>query len=107
MQRILDEKLAVIYQALSHPKRLELLDLLRDGEHSVCQMMPSLNIRQANLSQHLNLLRSAGLVVSTRRGSSIYYRIKDPRIFEAIDRMRYIIREQLLETRDLLNSITV
>ena len=104
MSDFLYEKHAELCQAVAHPKRLELLDLLRDGERCVCEMAPLLGIRQANLSQHLSILRTAGVVVTRRSGPSVYYRVRDPRIFEAIDTMRSVIREQFLEASELLEA---
>jgi len=74
-----------VFNALAHPSRLEILDLLRDGEACVCHIQAMLNQRQAYVSQHLNVLRQAGLVTSRKDGLRVYYQVSDARLFEVID----------------------
>jgi len=68
-------------KALSHPTRLAILDILRDGEQCVCHMEATLNLRQAYISQQLMILKNAGLVESRRDGLNLYYRVVKPEIF--------------------------
>jgi len=82
---------ADIFYALSHPTRLEILDLLRDGECCVCHIQAMLDQRQAYISQHLNILRQAGLIGSRKDGQRVYYKISDPGIFEILDRGEAIL----------------
>jgi len=74
-----------VFEALAHPSRLEILDLLRDGEACVCHIQAMLNQRQAYISQHLNVLRHAGLVSSRKDGLRVYYQISDIQLYEVID----------------------
>jgi ArsR family transcriptional regulator len=76
---------AQIFYALAHPVRLEILELLRDGEACVCHIQAMLDQRQAYVSQHLNVLRKAGLVSSRKDGQRVYYQICDPRLYHVID----------------------
>jgi ArsR family transcriptional regulator len=76
---------AQLYQVLSHPVRLALLDVLRDGEQCVCHMEAHLGLRQAYISQHLMVLREAGLVSDRKDGWNVFYRIARPEVFAAID----------------------
>jgi DNA-binding transcriptional ArsR family regulator len=88
---------AEIFAALSHPSRLEILDLLRDGESCVCHIQAMLGQRQAYISQHLNILRKAGLITSRKEGLWVYYQIAepgDPGLFEVIDRVKGILQAQ-------------
>ena len=62
-------------QTLSNPKRLEVIDRLRDGEMSVSSLTGVTNISQANLSQHLALMREKGIVIARREGANVYYRL--------------------------------
>jgi DNA-binding transcriptional ArsR family regulator len=74
-----------IYKALMHPVRLSILDILRDGEQCVCHLEAVLGYRQAYISQHLMVLRDAGLVEDRRDGARIYYRILKPEVFDLVD----------------------
>lgn len=76
---------AEICRALTDPKRLAVLDLLRDGERSTGWLAASLGCSLANASQHLAVLRHAGLVDSRREGTSILYRLAVPEILDACD----------------------
>ncbi len=76
------EKNAEIYKILANPKRLEILNLLREQEMSVEDLVKILGIAKANVSQHLALLRHSKLVVVRRDGLNGYYSIIDPRIVE-------------------------
>ena len=72
-------------KALSHPTRLAILDILRDGEQCVCHMEATLGLRQAYISQQLMILKNAGLVESRRDGLNLYYRTIKPEIFNVLD----------------------
>lgn len=74
-----------ILKALAHPARLRLLNALRDDEECVCHLTALLHQRQAYVSQQLIFLRRAGLVEDRRDGSRVYYRAKDPRVFDMLD----------------------
>ena len=75
-------KNAETYKVLANPKRLEILNLLREQEMSVEELIKTLGIPKANMSQHLALLRHAHLVTVHRVGLKAYYNIIDPRIVE-------------------------
>jgi len=76
-----------IFKVLTHPARLAILDILRDGEHCVCHMEAYLSYRQSYISQQLSVLREAGLIQDRRDGWNIFYRVADDRIFEVLDAM--------------------
>ncbi len=80
------ERQAQLFKLLTHPVRLAILDILRDGEHCVCHMEAYLGYRQAYISQQVAVLREAGLIHDRRDGWNIYYRVTDPRVFS---RFRY------------------
>lgn len=85
---------AEIFNALAHPSRLEIIELLRDGEACVCHIQVMLDQRQAYISQHLNVLRQAGLVTCRKDGQRIYYKISDQKIIEVIDQLKTILQAQ-------------
>src|SRR4030065_1742648 len=86
---------AQICQALSNAKRLETLAALRHGERSVGELTAVLDIRKANVSQHLAVLRARGIVITRRGGQAIYYRLASPRVTQACDLVRHGLLEPL------------
>ena len=79
------EAQAQLFKLLTHPARLAILNILRDGEHCVCHMEAHLGYRQAYISQQIAVLREAGLIQDRRDGWNIFYRVTDPRIFSVLD----------------------
>lgn len=75
------------YKVLTHPTRLAILDLLRDGEQCVCHMEAVFGLRQAHISQHLMVLRDAKLVDDRRDGWNVFYRVIKPEIYKVINAM--------------------
>ncbi len=74
-----------IFKVLTHPARLAILEILRDGEHCVCHMEAYLGFRQAYISQQLAVMREAGLIQDRRDGWNIFYRVCDQRIYSVLD----------------------
>jgi DNA-binding transcriptional ArsR family regulator len=79
-----------ILKALSHPARLAILDILRDGEQCVCHMEATLKLRQAYISQQLMILKDAGLVEARRDGLNLYYRVRKPEIFSVLETLNSV-----------------
>lgn len=79
------EKVAAYFQALSEPTRLTLLNQLRSGERSVGELAQLTGFTIANVSRHLALLGSHGLVARESRGTSVYYRIADASVYQLCD----------------------
>jgi len=92
---------ARICRTLAHPKRLEILSLLRDGELSVGELAERMGLSLANVSQHLAILRDKGVVMTRREGVNVYYRVADSRIIQACDLMREVLFEQLARSGQL------
>jgi ArsR family transcriptional regulator len=76
---------AKLFKALMHPSRLMILETLRDGEQCVCHLEAVLGCRQAYISQHLMVLREAGLVEDRRDGARIFYRVVKPEVFDLVE----------------------
>ncbi len=74
-----------LLKAISHPTRIAVLEILRDGEQCVCHMEAMLGLRQSRISQQLMVLRQAGLVEVRRDGLNVYYRVVKPKVFEILD----------------------
>lgn len=86
---------ASICQALANPKRLEIIDRLSGDEMSVTQLAQATQISQANLSQHLAVMRQKGIVASRRDGLNVYYKLSNPKILQACNLMRQVLLEYL------------
>jgi DNA-binding transcriptional ArsR family regulator len=95
-----------IFKVLTHPARLAILEILRDGEHCVCHMEAHLGFRQAYISQQLSVLREAGLVQDRRDGWNIFYRVVDERIYEVLNIVRRITGQGEPEMRNPLVPCT-
>lgn len=101
MDDVFYERQARICQVLADPKRLRLLDLLREGERSVGQLAAALGSSYPNVSQHLTVMREAGLVATRREGTTVFYRLAYPRIAAACDIVHDILRAQLADAAAL------
>lgn len=97
---------AEICKTFSNPKRLEIIDLLRDGEKSVNELAESMGFSQANISQHLTILRQRRIVDTRREGVNIYYNITDQRIVQACQLLRDVLLEQLAKNAVLAKQFT-
>ena len=86
------QRTAIVARALSDPKRLCVLETLATGERSVSELSRDVGCQVPNMSQHLAVLRSAGLVSSRREGSTVFYRLADPRVLEAYRLIQSIAR---------------
>ena len=86
---------AEVLKTLANPKRLEIIHLLAEGPHEVSRLAEELGISQPNVSQHLALMRSAGVVESERVGREVHYRLSDPEIICACETMRGVLVRRL------------
>jgi ArsR family transcriptional regulator len=76
---------AKIFNALSDPVRLEIIEFLRGGEKCVCEIVPYVDLIQPVVSRHLKILKDCGLLRHRKKGNRRLYSVTDPRIFEIID----------------------
>ncbi len=95
---------AEMCKVFSHPKRLELINLLRDGEKNVGELCQALGLSPGNLSQHLAMMRERRILVSRKEANMVYYRIANPRLLEAFDLLREILFEQIRGDAALIES---
>jgi ArsR family transcriptional regulator len=86
------QRSAAVARALGDPKRLCVLESLADGEASVGDLAARVSCQVPNMSQHLAVLRAAGLVTARRDGNTVYYRLSDPRVLEAYQLLQIIAR---------------
>ncbi len=85
---------ATICKVLTDPKRLMLIDALRDGDRSVQELADTIGVTLPNASQHLAVLRSAGLVEGRRIGTTVRYRLAEPGIIAACDAVHEIVERR-------------
>ena len=95
---------AEIFQALAHPTRIAILDLLREGEITVGAFAEQLNLEQANLSQHLAVLRAKQMVTTRKAGNQVFYAVRDPLIWKVLDLMKRYFQKQVGESMALLEE---
>jgi len=88
-------------KSLSDPKRLHIIEELRGGERSVRELTETLGLKQSNTSQHLAILRKIGVISFRKEGSTVYYRLTNPKIAEACDMVHDVIAEQLSKSQKL------
>ncbi len=89
---------ASVCKGLADPKRLLIINALRDGELAVNEICAQLELAQANVSQHLSILRDKGLVRTRRDGQSVYYSLTSEKIITAMDLLREVMAEQVAAT---------
>ena len=105
MEQKLYELHAQMCQVFTSPKRLEILNFLKDKELSVGKLVKLAKMRQANLSQHLSILRETGIVKTRRDGVTIYYSLATPKVIKAMDIIKELLLEKLAEAEKLSQEI--
>jgi ArsR family transcriptional regulator len=96
---------AELFQALAHPQRIRILELLRNGPLSVGNIAEATGAPGSSISQQLAVLRGRNILATERRGTTILYRVADPEIFEMLDAARRMLTARLTGTIDLLRLV--
>ena len=96
---------AEMCKVFSNPTRLEILNLLRDKELSVTELIGKTKLSQANISQHLSIMKSKGIVTSKRKGKNISYKLAYPRIIKAFDIIREVLIEKLKKDGKIIKEL--
>jgi ArsR family transcriptional regulator len=91
--------------ALSDPNRLLILYALNEKPLNVTELTNELGLSQPTMSRHLKVLRERGLVQTVRTGTIITYHLSDPRLIQALDLLRNVMRERLTHQANLINEI--
>ena len=97
---------AEMCQVFSHPKRLEVINVLRDGEMSVSELAQNLGLTVGNLSQHLSMMKERHILLARKEGNMVYYRIANPKLIRCFDMMREMLFEQLRQDAALIAGET-
>ncbi|MCB1265659.1 MAG: winged helix-turn-helix transcriptional regulator [Mycobacterium sp.] len=87
---------ARLCKAIADPKRLLIIDALRDGERSVGEIADELGLSQPNTSQHLAVLRDRKVVIATRSGTTVFYSLNGRKVIDAIDLLRSFMAELMV-----------
>ena len=106
MNQLVHQFKANFFKVLSHPARLAILDHLRNGEKSVNELQAIMEADQSTISQQLSRLRSGNLVNTRKDGTTVYYSIRDPLIFDLMDVAREIFNRHLISHQELLELVT-
>lgn len=98
-------KQAEILKALAHPIRIELVKLLSKGEKCLCNLLPLVKLDQPIASQHLAVLRHAGVVEAERKGVYVFYRLKNDKFTKIIKLVEEIIVDELKANQKALREM--
>src|SRR5258706_3624264 len=96
---------AEIFQALSHPTRIAIVELLRDGELPAGKLIARLGLEQANASQHLSVLRAKRIVINRKEGNQAFSSLRNPLLNKVLDSMRQYCQAHVTEARAALGVI--
>ena len=105
MSEALRQFKADIFQALAHPTRIAIVDALRTGETSASQLLEAVRVEQANLSQHLAVLKNKQVVVSRKAGNQMFYSLRDPVLLQILDLLRQYFHSHLHDTLAILGDM--
>jgi ArsR family transcriptional regulator len=104
MSKVSYQLVANVFKALSHPARLQIIELLKEEALCVCEIHPKAELEQSNTSQHLAVLRNQGIVATRKKGTMVFYEIKSPEVLQMIDLAGKIIVRQFEEKKELLED---
>lgn len=96
---------ADIFQALAHPTRVAIIELLHDGERGAGVLCQELGLEPANVSQHLAILRSKSILSARKAGNNVFYSIRDPAITQVFDLLREFCSTHVAEMARMIESV--
>jgi len=97
---------ANVLKALGQPTRLKILELLRNGERCVCEIFPAIKEEQSNVSRHLALMKSVGILASRKQGQMVHYRVRDPQVFKLLDSANALLKSHVDERKTLARQLS-
>ena len=103
-ERVLELK-AEVLKALAQPTRLKILEFLRHGERCICEIVPAINGEQSNVSRHISVMQKSNLVTTRKDGVKVMVKVKDPKIFEILDHVGFLLRRQIVEDGKLIQKL--
>jgi DNA-binding transcriptional ArsR family regulator len=105
VQNLLRAYKASVFQALAHPTRIAIVEALRDGELAAGSIQERLSLEQANLSQHLAVLRARQIVTNRKEGNQVFYSVRNPAFVQILDILRGCFEANLREAIQMLSEI--
>lgn len=105
MEMQLYEKQAMIAKAIAHPVRMAVLDYLKPGEQCVCDIAEAVGTERTNLSKHLSVMTSAGVLQSRKDGLKVMYSVKTPCLLGFMDCIKKCLIEQAEEQQNMLEML--
>lgn len=104
MQQLAQFK-AEFFKSLAHPLRIRILEAIRQGEKTVNEIQAVVQVESSAVSQQLAVLRAKNIVVGDKRGTNVFYTVKDPLVYDLLDVARSIFNNHLIDTISLLQEI--
>jgi ArsR family transcriptional regulator len=92
-------------KALAQPTRLKILELLRNGERCICEIIPAINGEQSNISRHISTMQKSHLITTRKDGVKVMVKVRDPRIFEILDTVGLFLKTQMQEQSRLMRAL--
>ena len=99
------EMQAEICKTLTNPKRIEILNVLRNEERTVTELVNAVGASKANVSQHLAVMRHKGILTTRREGVNIFYRVANPKVIEACSLMKEVLFEQHMARKKTVSGV--
>ena len=96
---------AGILKMLAQPTRLKILECLRGGEKSIHEIVSAIHAEQSNVSRHISLMQKNHIVMTRKDGVRVMVKVKDPEIFNILDRVSKILKGQFKEQEKLLLKV--
>ena len=94
-----------VLKALAQPTRLKILELLRNGERCICEIIPAINGEQSNISRHISVMQKSHLIATRKDGVKVMVKVRDPRIFEILDTVGLFLKTQMQEQSRLMRVL--
>jgi ArsR family transcriptional regulator len=109
MERIMEEMAiqlkAEVLKALAQPTRLKILEMLRNGERCICEIVPAINGEQSNISRHISTMQKSHLITTRKDGVKVMVKVRDPRIFEILDTVGLFLKTQMQEQSRVMRAL--
>ena len=105
MEEEIFELKAVILKMFAQPTRLKILECLRRGEKSIHEIVHAIHGEQSNISRHISLMQKNHIVTTRKDGVKVMVKVRDPEIFNILDQVSKILKDQLKEQEKLLLKV--
>ena len=96
---------AEVLKALAQPTRLKILEMLRNGERCICEIVPAINGEQSNISRHISTMQKSHLITTRKDGVKVMVKVRDPKIFEILDKVGLFLKTQMQEQTRVMRAL--